>query len=78
MTINTPTGVSSVRSNSKFGAFFFGTALTDAEDTAYTLNLQNLYNRIRFGIITGLDWQNYADETINYVIELNKAGVAYV
>jgi hypothetical protein len=43
MTINTPTGVSSVRSNSKFGAFFFGTALTDAEDTAYTLALKTLW-----------------------------------
>ena len=65
-------------SSTQTAAFSIATALTDAQDTAYTLNLQNLYNRIRFGIITGLDWQNYADETIAYVIELNKAGVAYV
>ena len=43
MTINSPTGVSSARSNSKFGAFFFGTALTDAQDTAYTLALKTLW-----------------------------------
>lgn len=63
--------------NGTIGAFSMATELTDAEDTAYTLSLRNLYNRIRFNKITGLDWQNYADETINYVIELNKAGVAY-
>ena len=71
-------GYGGLSSESQTGAFSMGTILSDAEDTAYTLNLQNLYNRIRFGIITGLDWQNYADETIAYVIELNKAGVAYV
>jgi hypothetical protein len=60
------------------GALVLGTYMSAADDLAYTLNLQNLYNRILFGYITGLDWQNYADETIAYVIELNKAGVAYV
>jgi len=60
------------------GALVLGTYMTEANDLAYTLNLQNLYNRIRFNQITGLDWQNYADETIAYVIELNNKGVAYV
>jgi hypothetical protein len=59
------------------GALVLGTYMSAADDLAYTLNLQNLYNRILFGYITGLDWQNYADETIAYVIELNKVGVAY-
>jgi hypothetical protein len=63
--------------NGQCGALVLGTYLSAADDSAYTLNLQNLYNRILFGYITGLDWQNYADETIAYVIELNKAGVAY-
>jgi hypothetical protein len=71
-------GVGSRNFSGEIGAISLGTALTDAEDTAYTLNLQTLYNRILFGYITGLDWQNYADETIAYVIELNKKGVAYV
>jgi len=68
----------SVSSSAQTAAFSMGLNMSDANDSAYTLNLQNLYNRIRFTQITGLDWQNYADETIAYVIKLNKAGVAYV
>jgi hypothetical protein len=65
-------------SETQTGLLSLGTNLTTEQDTAYTLNLQNLYNRIRFNQITGLNWQNYADETIAYVIALNNAGVAYV
>ena len=63
---------------SQTGLLSLGTTLTTEQDTAYTLNLQNLYNRIRFNQITGLDWQNYADETIAYVVELNNTGLAYI
>ena len=32
-----------VRTNSRYGAFFFGTAMSDAQDTAFTLALKNLW-----------------------------------
>ena len=42
-TVSVSGGVSSLKNNSKYGAFFFGTALSDAQDTAYTLALKTLW-----------------------------------
>jgi hypothetical protein len=45
-TTNSAFGISPLKNNSKYGAFFFGTALSDAQDTAYTLALKNLWETV--------------------------------
>jgi hypothetical protein len=79
-------GVGDSNFRGEIGAISLGTALTDAEDTAYTLNLRNLYSRMYFSIVTGLDWAGYDalclgldmwlydTDTINYIVALTDSG----
>jgi hypothetical protein len=72
--------------NKPIGAFSASTELSSAQDTAYTTALRNLYSRMYFSIVTGLDWAGYDalclgldmwlydTDTINYIVALTDSG----